>query len=189
MAVSVPTNWGFVTGAERGRTQGQALNVTREWQNQRLIDLWVCFKWGEKEFCLFFRHFWWDGEVTSLTGMLLQLLKKGEAHLAAACISRRDFLPDIRLKSLCCSSDIILALALFRCRFWLWGGILCEHCVGEGVCFDGHYPHCWCGDISSLEVLLSIRFITVITAIEAYLVKCALLSAMYFLPKWETVQW
>lgn len=143
----------------------------------------------------FFRHLWRDEKVTSLTRILLQLLKKERATFGC-CMHKQPRFFHICLKSFCSGSDIILAWALFPCRCWLWdtfcvtvSASFCMRVVGFGCLFlMAHYPHCWCGDISSLEVFLSIRFITLITAFGTCLVMHALLSPMYFLLWVENLQ-
>lgn len=129
---------------QKRHLQGQPINVTTLWQNQRRIDLWACLN-EERKDLVFFRHLWRDEEVISLLGMHRDLLKKRERDvcMTAACINRQDFLSDLGFKSFRSSSDIILALALFSCRCW---EAFCERCfepqcvsewVAADICFDG----------------------------------------------------
>lgn len=109
---------------------------------------------------------------------LCSRIKNRRACGVAAYINRHNFLQDIYFKSLCSCCDIILASGLFQCRCWLSDAFYVKMvCASLGVwmnvsiCFDTHYPLCWCEDISSLEVFVSVRFITLIMAIVTHLVK------------------
>jgi len=70
------------------------------WQGSDRASDWLTYEFvlneKKKDLEVFHRRFCRDWEVTSLSGIILQLLKK-KVHLPAACVSRQDFLPDIRL--------------------------------------------------------------------------------------------
>lgn len=129
---------------------------------------------------------WWEGYKSCghpFSSCFFFLFFKKRVHFSAAYIFFQIYV----LESLHFSSDIILASALFqpRCLFsgTFYVKIVCvplraRACVcvcgwmdGNGI-FDVHYRHFWCEDISSLQVFLSVRFITLITAIVTHLVKC-----------------
>lgn len=86
---------GFVTGTDRDCLQSRALTVTSSDRKSAWLTAWVCFKWDKKGFCVFDTVLeWWEGYKFH-RHFFKNFLR---VHLAAAYISRHDFLPNINLK-------------------------------------------------------------------------------------------